>query len=367
MTDLEIGLLTDEDEEPAHRRRRRPPGLALLLALTLVALVAGGGLAGVRALVHRLEPVAGDYAGPGSGVVVVQVDAGDSAGAIGATLAKAGVVRSAAAFRRAAAQDDRSRTIQPGFYRLKKRMRAAAALALMLDPTALVRTRVVIPEGTTAAATLALLARSTEIPAADLVQTGRAGTGLGLPAYARNRPEGFLFPATYQFGPGTSAAAALRQLVDRFRQAAREVRLDADAAALHKTPYQALIVASIVEAEVKLPSDYPRVARVIYNRLARGMPLQMDSTVNYVLPVRKSHLSVTDLANGSPYNTYRHGGLPPTPINSPGEQALRAALHPSPGPWIYFVTIDKAAHNAFTDSYPVFVRLKAQGAKARGR
>ncbi|MGI8683188.1 MAG: endolytic transglycosylase MltG, partial [Mycobacteriales bacterium] len=111
---------------------------------------------------------------------------------------------------------------------------------------------------------------------------------------------------------------------------------------------------------------FPKVAAVIYNRLARGMPLQMDSTINYVLPERKGHLTADDIRLNSPYNTYRVTGLPPTPIGSPGELALRAALSPTPGDLLYFVTIDKAGHNAFTSSYAEFLQLKAQGARNRG-
>jgi UPF0755 protein len=104
---------------------------------------------------------------------------------------------------------------------------------------------------------------------------------------------------------------------------------------------------------------------VIYNRLAKKMKLQLDSTLNYVLPERKGHLTQTDLQNQSPYNTYQHLGLPPTPIDSPGERALKDALTPADGNWTFFVTIDKQGDAEFTNNYQTFLHYKAV-AKANG-
>jgi len=338
----------------------------VLLSLLLICGLAAGGLLGVRALVGSVRSAAEDYSGTGSGSVVVQVHPGDTAADIATTLAKAGVVKSAGAFRRAANADERSRTLQPGFYRLKRHMSSAEALGLMLDPVALVRNRVTVPEGTTARGTAQLLARQADIPAPELAAVLAAPAGLGLPAYANGHAEGFLFPATYRFQPGTTAERALAEMVLRYSRAAAELGLEGQARAAGRTPYQVLTVASIVQGEARLPGDFPKVATVIYNRLARGMPLQMDSTINYVLPERKGHLTSNDININSPYNSYRRTGLPPTPIGSPGEMALQAALHPAPGDLLYFVTIDKAGHNAFTSSYEEFLRLKALGARNRG-
>ena len=126
-----------------------------------------------------------------------------------------------------------------------------------------------------------------------------------------------------------------------------------------------LTIASIIEKEAGTKADYPKVARVIYNRLAKGMKLQLDSTVNYVLPERKGHLSQADLQVASPYNTYLHVGLPPTPIDSPGAESLKAALAPADGNWTFFVTVDKQGDADFTNDYKQFLTWKAQ-AKAAG-
>jgi UPF0755 protein len=154
-------------------------------------------------------------------------------------------------------------------------------------------------------------------------------------------------------------------MVAQFTKQAEALGFEAGARRLGLTTYQALIVASLVEEEAGVPGDFPKVARVVYNRLEAGMPLQFDSTLNYVLAQRKLHLTFEDIRTPSRYNTYLHAGLPPTPISNPGLRALRAALEPAPGDWLYFVAIDKKGHSAFTASYSEFLRLKAE-AKRRG-
>jgi len=128
-------------------------------------------------------------------------------------------------------------------------------------------------------------------------------------------------------------------------------------------PYQLLIVASMVEREAKVDADRPRIATVIYNRLRRDMPLQIDATVEYA--VGHSRLTAGDLRSSSPYNTYRHVGLPPTPIASPGEASIKAALQPADGDWLYYVIATERGEHAFTASYQEFLRLKAD-AQAKG-
>ena len=160
--------------------------------------------------------------------------------------------------------------------------------------------------------------------------------------------------------PGTGAVDALQMMTEKFSEVAAGLDLESRARQLGLTPYQVVVIASLVEAETPLDSDRPKVVRVIFNRLAKGMPLQLDSTVNYVRAERKLRLSLRDVQVESPYNTYQHKGLPPTPIDSPGEKALEAALSPAKGDWLYFVTIDKAGHSLFTSSYQEFLKAKAK-------
>ncbi len=155
----------------------------------------------------------------------------------------------------------------------------------------------------------------------------------------------------------------LRQLVARFRTAADEVGLESG----QLSPYETVVVASIIEGEARRPGDFPKVARVIYNRLERGMRLEMDSTVNYALNADKEIVTYEDLGVDSPYNTYRHDGLPPTPINSPGERALRAAIRPADGDWLYFVTVrTETGETKFADDYDEFLRYKQELRRNQG-
>jgi UPF0755 protein len=282
-----------------------------------------------------------DYPGPGTGSKVVRIEEGATLREMGRTLAREGVVRTEGAFVAAARQEPDATSIQPGSYRLAERMRAADALAVLLDPSQRILARVTIPEGQTVAETVTRLAKDTGLPARDFQTALGDASELGLPRYTGGRPEGFLFPATYDVEPGATAAGVLRQMVERFTRAADDVALEQSARDVGLSPYQVVVVASLIQAEARNPEDFPKVARVIYNRLARDMPLALDSTVHYA--VRKSGKVTTtaqDRATRSPYNTYRVTGLPPGPINSPGQAALGAALSPAAGSWLFFVTVD---------------------------
>ena len=350
--------LLDEQTRRPPKRLPKPVGL-LVVAAVLVALVAALVVGGQKVYDSAFGS-APDYDGPGTGSVVVQVQPGDSAGDIGSTLLSKGVVKSVKAFTEAASEDTRSRGVQPGFYSLRLKMAAKEALALLLDPKARVRGRVTLPEGISTAKVVERLTRYTELKRADVVASLENPAVLGLPPYANNRPEGFLFPATYDVEPGTGAVDALTMMTEKFAEEAAAIDLEARAKAMGLTPYEVVIIASLVEAETALDEDRPKVARVVLNRLEKGMPLQFDSTVNYVREEKKARLSLKDIAVESPYNTYTNKGLPPTPINSPGRLALEAALAPAQGDYVYFITIDKEGHSLFTASYDEFLEAKAK-------
>ena len=353
-------VFTYEEEPPRHRRSRGP--LAVLVAVVLLVVVGVAAVAGARSLLPRFGGPAPDYAGGGSGEVTVRVPQGASASGIGQILERAGVVKSAGAFRDAAREDERSMRIQPGWYKLRQRMSAKLALDLLLDPSARLRSRVTIPEGTTLDRTLELIAKNvTDVPLASLREAAENPAALGLPAYAKGNLEGFLFPATYDIEPGTSAVEVLRTLVQEYQVRVERMDLEARAKAVNLTPYEALVVASLIEGETGASADRGKVARVVYNRLRKPMRLQFDSTVKYAYALKgenKTRLLYRDLEIASPYNTYRIDGLPPAPINSPGEAAIEAALSPTPGPWLYFVVIDKKGNSAFATTAEEFARLK---------
>ncbi|MGY3684245.1 endolytic transglycosylase MltG [Streptomyces sp. TE33382] len=174
--------------------------------------------------------------------------------------------------------------------------------------------------------------------------------GLALPAEAGGNPEGYLFPATYPIDSGATSESLLRYMVDTALKRFGADHITAGAQRNSVSVYQAVTIASVVQAEADTGTDMGKVARVVYNRLARDMPLQMDSTLNYALKRSTVDTTAGDTRIDSPYNSYERKGLPPTPIGNPGEQAMRATISPTPGPWLYFVTV-KPGDTRFTDSY----------------
>lgn len=320
------------------RQRRFGGCLAVLLAL---AVLGGGGFVvawkGQEVLAGVF--VTPDYDGPGEGEVDVQVREGQSASAIAETLEEADVVKSASAFTRAARRDERSRAIQPGHYVLRQKMSGDQALAMLLDPNSRVYEQVTIPEGLRASDAVAWLSSETGLEETRFSDVLDDPAELSLPAYAKDDIEGFLFPATYNVEPDATAAQILEQMVLRFDQAAQELKLIDRAERVNRSAREVVIIASLIEKEARNPEDFPRVARVIYNRLAEDMRLEFDSTVHYALDESgRISTSRKDRQTDSAYNTYQHKGLPPGPIAAPGERALEAALEPADGDWLYFVT-----------------------------
>ncbi|WP_375486173.1 endolytic transglycosylase MltG [uncultured Jatrophihabitans sp.] len=360
------------DSRRRHRRR-----LLVFLAFLLVVVVGvSGWLIGVP--VYRYFNPA-DYGGTGTGTVVVTVRANDGAAQIGKTLHDAGVVASQRSFTDAAKDNSRSANIQPGSYRLRHHMSAKSAVALLLDPSARVNSDVVVTEGATS------LDVRNRLVAAPCTAGSPSGTvcGLGLPAAQVDKAlknvgalglptdftvngkvptsvEGFLFPATYPFDETTSAGSALQQMVGKFTDQARTTRFSAQAKALGLTPYQQLIVASIAQAEARFPADMAKVARVILNRIKAARPLQIDATSAYACKVAGTPATKCVYAQvDSPYNSYTHAGLPPTPISNPGTEAMAAAAAPTAGNWLYYVNSDAAGHLFFTNSETAFAKAAA--------
>ncbi|WP_344214854.1 endolytic transglycosylase MltG [Kribbella sancticallisti] len=328
------------------RARRGFGCFAGLISLLVVGALVGGLAIGFGKGRDYLEKMfaAPDYEGTGTTAVTVEITQGQSAQAIADTLEKKGVVKSAKAFERVARDEPRSRQIQAATYTLKKEMSAQSALELLLDPAkSVLVNRISIPPGRTKAEVVRLLQNSKVAklpPNAAATAMARPQT-LKLPSYAKANPEGFLYPGTYDIPKNASANTILRLMTAQYATTAAELKLPETAKRKKLDPYQAVIVASIIGAETNRPQDYAKVARVIYNRLASGKKLQMDSTVHYVVG-RNGGVFTSDeqRETDSPYNTYKYEGLPPTPINSPSKDTLRAALNPAQGSWQYFTLVD---------------------------
>jgi len=345
-----------------RRSRRRFRWIAPLAALLVIFVpLAAGGIYAYSLYQDKYHPA--DYSGDGTGSIVVQVTSGQNATDLGPKLVKLGVVASSRAFVLAAEHSSNPAGLLPGFYRMHLHMKASLAYALLLDPKNLVQVTVTIPEGLRLTQIVSWLGAKSGIPASKYQAALKDPAALGLPSYANGKPEGYLFPATYVVQPHETALGVLKGMVQRFGQEAAFVNLPAAAKQVHLSPAQVITMASLVQAEGGRLSDYPKIARVIYNRLAQGIPLQLDSTVLYGL--NKFGIVATDaeLSSPSPYNTYKHKGLTPGPIDSPGNAAIQAVLHPAPASdkWLYFVTVNpKTGETLFTSSQAQFEQFRQE-------
>ena len=336
---MDLMDLPDTRSAGARQRRRVRRRRALVALVAALAVVGGGTWAawGTLGPVVARVTESDDWDGAGTGSVDVKVSAGDTGRAIARTLVEAGVVKTQSAFVSAAAAQPGAAGIQPGTYRLKERMSAAAAVALLLDPAAKVTSRLTVPEGLRAEQVFALIEQNTPITGEQVRAALADPAALGLPAAAGGNVEGYLFPATYDVDPDETAVELLGAMVAQTSKV-----LDS----LGVAPEQVrdvVVKASIAQKEARSAEDMAKVTRVLENRLADGMNLQLDSTVSYA--VGSSNVVTTTAeqrATDSPWNTYRNPGLPAGPISNPGEDALRAAVSPAEGPWLFFVTVDLA-------------------------
>lgn len=329
----------------------------MLALIILVGVIGGGGYYGYIWLRDVMIP--DDFPGPGTGEVIVEIRPGASAGEVAQILVEKGVVKSVRAFTHAIDAAGKSGSLQPGDYRMRKGMAAADAVAL-LDPALRLQTKITIREGLRAVQIFGELAKKTGI---DVKEFHAAARAISLPAAAKGRIEGYLFPATYEITPKMTATDILEKMLERHNEAAEEADLRARAKKMGFTAHEILTIASIVQAESGSVDDMGKVARVIYNRLARDpqMKLQMDSTVMYGLNKYGIVASDADITSDSPYNTYQRLGLPPGPIGNPGDHAIEAALNPTKGDWLYFVTTDpKRGITKFTNSESEFYRFREE-------
>jgi UPF0755 protein len=373
----ELDLAFDEHAErgrPRHRRGSRNSGgkrggrsaIAFLMAFILLAVLGGGVYLGYSKMKDFFT--AADYDGPGTGSVQVQIEPDASITEMGNVLVAADVVKSTKAFINAADDNPKSKNIQDGTYRLRKQMSAKDAVTALLDPKSRIVNGITIPEGKTALQVYALLSEKTKIPVKDFQAAAKDPEALGVPSFWFNRTdnqkvtksiEGFLFPDTYEFPPDATAEDMLSTMVSHFLKVAETLDFVNTVQTDRKiSPYEALTVASLAQAEAGNQADLGKIARVAYNRLYSGnFPcncLQFDVGINYYYqltgrPAKSSkQMTTADLTDPkNPYRTHDKPGLTPTPINNPGEAALRGAMSPPAGPWLYFVAIDKQGHSAF--------------------
>jgi UPF0755 protein len=357
-----------EGVDRARWRHRRAEGPARGIVAVLTVLVIFGALGGGVWYGGTKLFSAADYAGPGEGEVVVEVEDGDTATEIAGALVQAGVVKSAAAFVAAAKDNSDSKKIQVGSYVLRKQMKAADALLMLLDLKNRNISKVTLPEGITYLQAYDRLAEATGIPVAEFKKAGRDPQKLGVPALWFKRTdgkkvdkaniEGFLYPATYELARDATATDVLKLIVKNFNAEMAELKFaETVTAELNISPYEALVAASIAQVEALLDKDMGPVVRVLYNRAYTGnFPcgcLQLDSTVNYWLRINgkeaKSSEKLLTAEMHDPDNPYRYNvkGMSIGPISNPGEVALKGAMSPPKSKFYFFVTVDKKGAMAY--------------------
>lgn len=272
----------------------------------------------------------------------VVIERGSTFAQIARQLVVAGVIGNAMTFRILARARGQEEAVRAGEYGFTPRLTQSAVLDALVSGGAQIAAWVTIPEGFTAAQIAARLQQNGLGSRRTFVQAFMH-RGLIVDGARTQSLEGFLFPSTYLVLLGASPQQVAGMMVAQFF---RELPHDAKSRAgvLGVSVPAAVTVASLVEREAKRETDRPRIAEVIYNRLRLGMPLQIDATIEYALPRYKSQLSLADLKVDSPYNTYTHVGLPPTPISNPGLPSLEAALNPSKGDSLYYVYCGNGRH-----------------------
>jgi len=339
---------------PARARRSRGhhPVLVVIAILIAVAVIAVAGFA--YWVKKQVNP--GGKLGP---VVTVVIPSGSSSSKIGSVLAADGVIHSGSIFPYYV-RIKGSGTLYPGTYHLAKNESYSRVIAALQQGPPIVTDRLVIPEGFTIAQMAVAVGKLPHagITAAQFLAAANSGQVRSpFEPAASNNLEGLLFPATYQVQAGAGAVALLQQMVDAFDQNATTAGLTTGAAKLKLTPYQVIIVASMVEREASREQDRGPIASVIYNRLRLNMPLGIDSTLLYGLHTTNANVNPQ---TPNPYNTRINLGLPPTPIAGPGLASLAAATSPPTTTYLYYAVTGPGGATSFASNASDFAKIETQ-------
>lgn len=358
------------------RVRHRQSAVAINVTSIVLCLL----VLGTIGFIWQRGGIVDDYDGNAEGpIAVVEVSDGTNLSDLSDQLAERGVVKSSRAFVDAANSNSHSSELQPGFYRLHERMKAADAVTALLDTENQVGA-VDIPTGARFADTQVVNSSDvrkgifTLISEASCVEDDqcvskddleRAAGGadldaLGVPDWAKDavaargndprRLEGLITPGIHHVNPELTPEEMLAKLVKESVQDYEDTGLAASAQAVGLSQYDLITAASLVQMEAP-DGDFDKVARVILNRLNEPMMLQFDSTVNYDLADQEVATTDEDRARETPWNTYAKEGLPVTPIASPSVEAIQAMEHPADGTWLYFVTVDKDGTTVFSTTF----------------
>jgi len=348
------------------RRSRTRVGVALALLGLVALLVAALGLGTWWYLFVR--PDAPGI--PAGQPVRIEIAQGASTAAIAEQLASAGVVSNANRFRLESRRAGADGQLRAGVYDLLTGMTYEQVIAELRAGPEISYVTVTIPEGWVISEIAERIERETQIPASEFEALANGGYEEFPREYLRDVPdgklEGYLFPKTYRIEEGKSARDVIEMMLDQFETELAEVDVAA-AQARGLTLHELVTIASIIERETKVPEERELVSSVIHNRLAKGMRLEIDATIEYLLPGNRFRLTYEDLQIDSPYNTYRNAGLPPGPISNPGLASLKAAASPADTDYIYYVLTDPDGSHTFTSSYQEFLRAKERSKEVFGQ
>ncbi len=344
----------------------RPPqksGKGIFVGVATAVLVLTGmgvwllwGEYGTRVLNYFQQEEVLNFEGSGAEPVIeIVIKPGDIGETVARNLESAGVTASFESVYSILLTDS-TITFQPGTYQLLTGMSADSAIAALRDPANRVQVNFTIPEGKTVQQALEIIAETGSVSLSDLEAAVQNPADYGLET-PTGKLEGYLFPATYTFEPGVEAPEIVARMVTEMQNRLRALEVPED------QWHEILTMAALLQREGRLEEDFYKMSRVFYNRLDINMPLQSDATVHYWTGVYEG--ASTDAADRedteNPYNTYQIRGLPPGPISLPGELAIKAALEPVEGPWLYFVSVDlRTGETVFSENLADHERAAAQ-------
>lgn len=338
---------------PKRHRKRRSNAGPTVLGLLLVL-----GIFGAIYLIYATAR--GEDEAVTASPAKVTVVKGDTLSSVSQKLEEAGVIGSSTLFEVEAQIGGHSTELKPGEYTFRRGEDSDAILAKLTAGEAVPTYAVTIPEGLTLHETAEVVGEQNGVPAAKFEEAAKR-TDYGyafLEDPAIRTTEGFLFPKRYDFEEGTTAPQMVDRLLEQYLLETQDLDFEAAKQRLNLTEYEIVTVASLIERESANSEERPIIASVIYNRIQRGMPLQIDATIQYALGEPKEELSLADLKVRSPYNTYENEGLPPGPICSPSRESLQAAIEPAQTDYLYYVFDAEGNEHFFTDNYQEFLKVK---------
>ena len=354
--DARLDALQRSGPRRVRRKRRSHAGPAVLGVLLVL---------GVLGVIFVIYAAATGEENEPEESARVQVVKGDTLSDVAAKLETAGVIESAFVFELQARYEGYGTEIKTGRYTFQPGEDSSKILHQLTVGRAAPTITLTVPEGLTIEETAGTVASDSRVQASAFEKAARS-TDYGY-AFLDNpgveTTEGYLFPAKYDFEKGVTATQIVDRLLGQYLLETQNLDVTEAKGRLGLTEHQLVTVASLIEKEAATPGEKPLIASVIYNRMRKDSPLQIDATIQYALKRPKTNLSLADLKVDSPYNTYENKGLPPGPICSPGRESLQAALDPADTNYLYYVLEANGKKHYFTNNYEEFLREKEKAGR----